>query len=330
MDSALTMNSALTDVAPEAGAATPLGLELSRGNHFRFGYDGQWFTARRDRAQSWTVAYGRATRAVGDWRSECVATARMLRETTGQDLWVLFSGGIDSEVVLQSFLFAGIPVQAAITRFGNDLNRHDIVHAIAFCEAHQLRYRLVDLDIERFFDSGLAYDYAARSRCVQPQLLHTMWTMDQLEGYPILGSGECYLERRAAAPGEADATASGGIWEMHEKERIAAWYRHLIARGCAGCAGFFQFNPENMLAFLRDGAVAALCDDRFPGLDATTRIKAAIYRRHFLLAPRPKYSGFENVMHLDDALRPELERDFGDHDAIARRSYAALLRELAP
>jgi hypothetical protein len=198
--------------------------ELTHRNHFRFGYDGRWFVARPSPYASWEVAYGRAPAVPADWRAACIDTARLLRAASDEDLWVLSSGGIDSEVALQAFMFAGIPVRVAITRFARDLNRHDIVYAIRFCETHQVPYRMLDIDIEAFFASGAALDHALRASCVQPQLLHTMWAMDQVDGYPILGSGECYLERRAAGPEDAGATHRDGVWEMLEKERIAGWF----------------------------------------------------------------------------------------------------------
>ena len=320
-------------VGGAAGAQAPVvepnPLELTHRNHFRFGYAidddaaPRWFVDRPSPEARWSVAYGRAVREPADWRAECIETARLVAAATDLDLWVLFSGGIDSEIVVQSFLFSGIPFRVAITRFRHDLNRHDIAFAIKFCEAHGLRYRLLDLDVERFFASGAALDYALEARCVQPQLLHTMWAMDQVDGYPILGSGECYLARRAPAGG-------GAVWEMHEKERIAAWYRHLLAKSRAGCAGFFQWNPENMLAFLRDPLVAALCDDRLADEEDSSAVKPVVYRGHFLFEPRPKYHGFEHVMHLDDALRPELERRLGAWNRIAATPYRELLAELSP
>ncbi len=321
---------ALAAARPQPGTIDAAGLELSHRNHFRFGYDGRWFVARPSPFAAFEVAYGRSPHLPADWRAACLDTARLIRAATEADLWVLFSGGLDSEVVVQAFLFAGIPVRVAITRFADDLNRHDIAYAIRFCESHQVPYRMLDIDIRRFFESGAALDYALRATCVQPQLLHTMWAMDQVDGYPILGSGECYLVRRAAEPGEAGATRKGGIWEMLEKERIAGWYRHLLAAGRAGCAGFFQYDPSNMLAFLRDPVVAALCEDRLPGVGDTAAVKGVVYRRHFLLEPRPKFHGFENVLHLDDTLRPELMRRMGAHDAIARTAYGDLLARLSP
>ncbi|MDP2376937.1 hypothetical protein [Reyranella sp.] len=303
-------------------------LTLSHRNHFKFGYNGEWFTFRRSPQDKWGVAYGHSEWVPQDWRAECIKTARLIRDNADGDLCVLFSGGLDSEVVVQSFLFAGIPIKVGITRFANQLNRHDMVYAVKFCEMHGIPYRCLDIDIEKFFESGDAWRYAERTKCVQPQLLHTMWAMDRVDGYPILGSGECYLVRRD--PAEGTGPDGQPIWDMYEKERIASWFRHLMLADREGCAGFFQYNPENMLSFLKDPLMVELCSNRRRGHATTMKLKEEIYRNHFLLERRKKYHGFENVMHLDDRLRPELERAFGDHNGIVRTSYPDLLEMLAP
>jgi hypothetical protein len=316
-------------LTPERQAADSPTLQLSHRNHFKFGYDQHWFAERRTPEDTWCVAYGRCQRPTSDWRSECIESARRIHNDTDLDLWLLFSGGIDSEVALQSFPFAGIPVTAAITCFRGDLNRQDVRHAVKFCETHQIGYRLLHLDIERFIESGEALEFADRTKCVSPQLLHTMWAMDQVDGYPILGSGECYLVKRSAQRDGAMPGTDLDVWDMFEKERIASWYRHLIARGRPGCAGFFQYNPENMLAFLLDPMVADLCNNRLPSENTTMKIKPMIYRRYFLLEPRKKYHGFENILHLDDALRPELELRYGAHNGIHKTPYEELVASLS-
>lgn len=315
-------------LTPERQAAELHTLQLTHRNHFKFGYNRHWFADRRTPDDSWYVAYGRCQRPIKDWRSECIATARQIRDDTDLDLWLLFSGGIDSEVALQSFLFAGIRVTAAITCFRGDLNRQDVRHAVKFCETHQIAYRLLHLDIERFIESGEALEFADRAKCVSPQLLHTMWAMDQVDGYPILGSGECYLVKRSAQRDGAMPGADANVWEMFEKERIASWYRHLLVRGRPGCAGFFQYNPENMLAFLVDPMVMNLCNNRLPDETTTMKIKPLIYGSYFLLEPRKKYHGFENILHLDDALRPELERRYGAYNGIHKTPYDELVASL--
>jgi hypothetical protein len=311
-------------------------VELTRGNHFKFGYDEEWFVDRKRPEDVWTVAYGRCTRPVLDWRAECIATARLIRESTNLDLWVLYSGGIDSEVVLQAFKFAGIPINAAITCFENDLNRHDVRLAVKFCETHAIPYKLLRLDIEKFVASGDAMAYAERTRCTHPCFPRTMWAMDQVDGYPILGSGECYLVKtnaegvpsswleedcaRITTPPLPPAT-----WALSEKEQVAAWHRHLQVNNRSGCPGFFQYTPEVMVAFLRDPMVAQLCANQLAEHTDTMAIKAVVYRQHFLLERRPKYTSLENVAALERDLGSALKKRWSTHDARFLTPYAKLL-----
>ena len=252
-----------------------------------------------------------------------------IRDDADGDLWVLFSGGIDSEVVVQSFLFAGVPIKVGITRFAHHLNRHDIIYAARFCE-EPTAFPIAASTLTSRGSSTRARrgDTPERTKCVQPQLLHTMWAMDQVDGTRSWAAVKCYLVRRD--PREGTASDGRPIWDMFEKERIASWFRHLMRTDHGGCAGFFQYNPENMLAFLQDPVVTDLCANRLRGHASTMKLKEEIYRKYFLLERRQKHHGFENVMHLDDRLRPELERAFGDHNGIARTSYPDLLEMLAP
>lgn len=59
---------------------------------------------------------------------------------------------------------------------------------------------------------------------------------------------------------------------------------------------------------------------------AITTIKPMTQGRYFLSKPRTKYHGFENIPHLDDALRPEFEPRYGaDLRRRTKRSPRAFL-----
>jgi|SRR5580704_15055685 hypothetical protein len=64
------------------------------------------------------------------------------------------------------------------------------------------------------------------------------------------------------------------------------------------------------------------CSDKLRA-KATTTIKPVTQGRHFLSKPRTKHHGFENIPHLDDALRPEFELC---HGAYLRRRTKSSLR----
>ncbi len=298
---------------------------LTHRNHFKFGYNNMPFTWRRGPTDTWFVKYGRCEREPLRFDEECRATAKLVRASTADPLHVLFSGGVDSEVTLRSFIESKIPVRAAILRFADDLNVHDISWAVIKCEELGVPYTFYDLDLISFW-RGEAKRYAEATYCLSPQLISTMWLIDQIPGYPILGSAECLFVKHGQAlyaPGVTPYEKTR--WDLWEKERIAAWYRLFMIRGRAGCPGFFQYTPEIMLAYLRDPMVRDLLDDKFVGEFSTEGIKAKVYEQYWPLQPRTKYTGFEKVLGYELELQAELRTLF----AAANHVYATPVESLA-
>lgn len=301
---------------------------LTLNNHFKFGYDNKWFDFRSNSDQKWSVEYGQCTKPVESFYTECLNTARIIQEHAGQNMTVLFSGGVDSEVALQSFVLAGIPVTATILRFKNDLNIHDISYAIVACDKLGVKYRIIDLDIIKFWEEKL-FDYADPTYCISPQLLSTMWLADQVDEYPILGSGECLLVKdynENYKPGESPYLHSE--WSLWEKEKIAAWYRHFIVKRRNACPGFFQYTPEIMLSYLLDPFVQRLTNSEIIGKLSTESSKLAIYQQHFKLVDRPKYSGFEKIQKQDSEFRKILVDRFPGTNEIFKSSTTDLKKKM--
>lgn len=301
-------------------ASLKIEQQLTLKNHFEFGFDGTPFIFRTSNEQRWWVNYGRCSRLPLDWRSECIIAAHGIRESTQRELWLCFSGGIDSEVVAESFRYARVPFRAAIMRFKNDMNIQDICWAIAYCEIHNVPYELFDLDIDEFFNSGEMMHFADLTQCPTPQLPSSMKLMDIIAkrgGYPILGSAECYLSRHKTG------------WYMYEREKIASLYRFLLKTGHSGQAGFFQWSPEIMFSFLVDPIVKNLVNDKIPTHKDTYYLKPEIYAQYFKLQPRPKYTGFEKVARLDRKWRPILAQKYGHCDEQVYIRYDELIRQLA-
>lgn len=329
-----TMHSLSVDTSIVAANKRSLGrgmaIELTQNNHFQFGYNGMAFRNRESATDAWWVHYGPCAREPFPFRQECVATARLIQMKTDLPIYVLFSGGVDSEVALQSFVEAGIPVTAAILRFGDDLNIHDISYAVITCEKLGVPYRFFELDILKFW-KGEADSYANATRCVSPQLLSTMWLIDQIPGYPVMGSGECLLVKRIPDGHNLESKEYPDTeWDLWEKEKIASWFRHFMVRGRDGCPSFYQYTPEIMLAYLRDPFVRDLANNRIFGKYTTESVKFAIYNQHFKLLPRPKFSGFEKVEPQDAVYRKELVERFPDSNQIVYTPYTEVLSMLKP
>jgi hypothetical protein len=277
---------------------------LTYKNHFKFGYNGELFNFRRHQSDQWQVSYGECEEKVQSFGLECQNTARKIKENGSGKITVLFSGGIDSEVALLSFHQAKIEVTASIMRFNDGLNAHDISYALKTCEALGIKYKFFDLDIKKFWENSLL-DFATPVYCLSPQLAATMWLVDQVDEYPVIGSGECLIERKFPF----------GSWNLYEKERIAAWYRHFIIRNRPGCPGFFQYTPELMLSYLTDPLVTSKTAKKFSRINSSKVFKNEMYSQYFKLETRPKFTGFEKLQVEDAYYRKKLYDLFPGSDA---------------
>ena len=272
--------------------------QLTKDNHFKFGYDYIWYRPRQSDDDRWMTSYGACERPAKDFKAECHATAALLWDTRQTPLTLLFSGGANLEVVLLAFHAQGIPLKVAICQFSDNLNIHDVGYAVVCCEQLGIKYDLIPLDVRKFFEAEI-YRYAEASQSRIPQVCPTMWLADQVDGVPILGSGECHLVKRVPrfyVDGVSPYTATP--WNLWEREAIAAWYRHFLVPGKERMAvpGFFQYTPEIMLAFLQEQRVVDLVNDRVIGKRSTVSSKFGIYRKYWpQLAPRKKYNGFERM-----------------------------------
>lgn len=276
---------------------------LSHQDHFKFGYNGQWFRLRESPSDVFTVAYGQCTTEPGDFRQESIRAARLIGEAADAPIHVLFSGGVDSEVTMLSFLAAAVPITAAILRFHDGLNRHDIDFAIQFCVKHGVPYRLYDLDILRFMHEQVL-DYTTPVRCNAPMMAAAMWLIDQIDGFPVMGQGEPFLLRpeqmrphrleHAKVASHFGNTFTDQQWALQESETVNGWYRHYLLRGRSGVPGFHQYTPEQILAYLRDPYVIEMMATSSEINNETWKLPH--YRRHFTLQERPKYTGYEKIM----------------------------------
>ena len=53
-------------------------FEYTLNNHFKFGYDNEWFVDRPNKNSKWSVQYGQCNRPVKNWREECKLAASII------------------------------------------------------------------------------------------------------------------------------------------------------------------------------------------------------------------------------------------------------------
>jgi hypothetical protein len=306
---------------------------LSKNNHFRFGY-GPNFHSLPDHSNKWNVEYGKCNSS-GSFLDECLNVANDISQVASKEIRVLFSGGIDSEVVCRSLQRLGVRFKASILQFEDNHNIHDISHAIVSCQDMGIEYEIYRIDITKFWGSKHFWELAELTWSVSPQFITTMWLLDSTSQYfNIIGSGECYLVRSDAPLNELPWSKYNiihdnemrGEWNLWEKESVASLYRYFLFRGIDGAPGFFQYSPEIMRAFLAEPLTQAFLNNP-DSPPSTVRLKLPLYSMHFNLRLRDKFTGFEKLGELDEKYRSMLLKKFSQNNAAYLTSIGKLQQQ---
>ena len=219
------------------------------------------------------------------WREECKSVAQELYDLHGNKLIVTLSGGLDSEVVLHSFIANRIVPNIVIFRYERNLNLHDINYALRICAARQISPKIVDVNVSEFFRTDLL-NYSDITKCSSPQLNLLMKSIDNLDGIPIIAAGENYLSRKE---GEKE------VYDL-EEAKIAAIYKFYENKNREMIPAFFQYTPEIMISYLQKESVYRWVETaKQQKYINSKKIKPSIIAEEFDIEPRGKLTGFELI-----------------------------------
>jgi hypothetical protein len=239
------------------------------------------------------VEIGKVTRPLQSARQEAGRAASLIAEEAkkqGQELWLCLSGGVDSECMARAFLDAGVLFRVAILRFEDGLNEFDIKDALRFCEENGVTFRIFDLDILDFFESGRYLYYAEKYRCRSPQLAAHHFLLEQIPGFPVLAWNVCSMYR---------ARQSSRYRIALPDELYLSYHRFFETEKRPGVPFFFLYTPELFYSFFHTPTYRDLLHQVGPLRDQVFHylLKCRIYRESgFEIEPREdKFTGFEKV-----------------------------------
>lgn len=274
----------------------------TENNHLLYWYDDdrtkKWRTSE---LESTYMSVGGCTRKPMSLRAELQRNARRLT-TDFKDLTIFMSGGLDSEMALQSFLSAGITPKLVTVRFPDNANMHDIGPTMRMLDQMNLPYTVIDFDLPEFVQSGECYEVGLR---YQAYTLYQQMLLRVAEDYnaPMITVDEVELEK---VPSIDWATGEYSYeWVFLKKEdQDGVWRRFNDKTGIPALNNFYTYSPESMLAFLNIPIVDDLINNRIPGKLGWTSSKMKIYSTlGYQFRQRPKWHGVENYIHLWDTVK---------------------------
>lgn len=305
--------------------------DFTHNNHFKFGYDNKWYVNRTKPSETWMCDYGVAENqgyTVKQANADAAVKIWEEAERLGVKIYLLLSGGLDSEVAARAFLDADIPFTAAVIKYKTNpqerpWNFHESRFADRFCEQYSVNKLDLILDPVTFFASDEVREIADIAQTRSGQLACSMWAARQLgNGYIVLGQGEPYLYRQF------------GKWWFREKELIVSWHKFWMFTGIKGTAGFHQYTPDQMLAYLTDPLIQKLVQSTETAVIEplnNASVKQQLYQSHYPEADfltRKKYTGFERLIQLDSDIRQTLSEKYSSHYAEYCVEYYEMLDRL--
>jgi hypothetical protein len=234
--------------------------------------------------KTWHVEIDPPTRKVGSYYEETVIAAELIWAKKQGTLYLCYSGGLDSEFVLNVFLSLGMKIKPVIMQ--TQYNYPETKYAYKMCMKKNLDPVVIPLDYDNFVKSGKFLEIASQVDCAAYQMSANMWIISQLDGTVITGNDPPHMKK------------CNDKWYMDEEEVTHALFSYYKKNNIYGTPFFLTYTPELMTSFLIDPTIQLLANNKIPGKTGSNSSKVHVFNNNngkFELEQRTKLTGYELV-----------------------------------
>lgn len=236
---------------------------------------------------TWKSSFAKWPTSHKSFYQESLRTAEKITDERVGQILVMYSGGIDSEYVLNVFRDIGAPVTPVLIRLSSGLNYHDFRYAGEYCDRNCLEPIIVDVDFEEFLESGKMLDITKEMQTHVYHYAALAHVCSQLDGTVVIGSGEPDIR----------LVPETNEWDVVLYEYDFALGRYFENHNIHGTPYFPIYTPEMMMSFLSHPRMKELAENKHPGKLSSVSSKYIIYTDEsgYDIVRRPKYTGYEII-----------------------------------
>jgi len=221
---------------------------------------------------------------------------------------VLMSGGIDSQLVAESLLLAGIQFKCVIGRLCTVIanskkiifNEHDYSYAMRWCNDHNIDILYCDIDIYK--SAELLSEYVLSANGFSPQYACHMFIMKWC-------NDNSYFF--IAGNGEMDIVLKDEEYYMLDEQREFTLLNFCESYNLQGEFQFWKQDSRIISAFIELPTVERLMSNR---VSRILDYKHECFSDIFTFEFRNKHTGFEFVQEWDSVIRNHLKQLTGQYD----------------
>lgn len=194
---------------------------------------------------------------------------------------LLYSGGLDSEIVLAYCLRNKIPVEAmtmVIKVRGAIINVVDLYYSEKFCRENNVKQNLFYLDATEFYESEKYLEYLEPLRITEPHVASHFWLIEQCHNYPIIGGDwpwvQAHKENKLLSP---------------FKLAFSSYERFMHSKGINGIGNMISHSYESCYHFMKKHII-----EHEEGNDSFHTVPFMKYKMYGANEPRIKSYGWED------------------------------------
>jgi hypothetical protein len=241
---------------------------------------------------------------IGTFRDELLKAARSTVDHSTGKLVILFSGGVDSEIMLRAFLEIGANVEVVIMRYENDYNIYDVSYAVTICSMLNIEYKILDFNLQKFYEND-AMRISDLAQIDRPRALPYCKFLEMVDGYPLMANGDLTLYRIG------EDYSMPGRWMIRCWEHDIGWCKFLHAIDKPGIAEWFKWTPGLVVSYMNTIWFSKLINDKYYGKLGANSTKIIGYREVYPdLIERKKQTGFEKIDSLTNEFESFLQKKY--------------------
>ena len=221
-----------------------------------------------------------------------ISAAKSAAAQLGDNPVLCFSGGVDSQAMLQCWREAGLKFDVAIMEFENNLNKHDVSIALEYCNAHGIEPIILNLKVIQFLTRD-CIELGTNYKCTSPHFIthYKMFDMLRNLGYTGICCGGTAFARNHTEWGPVPSAAQSNYIEYSNQNQFPV-IGNFLGYDPNLCWSIALLTPEHDVEWAT----------RYPRIieDANSvryAAKVVGYRKHgFDIIPQEnKYTGFELI-----------------------------------
>jgi len=207
----------------------------------------------------------------------------------------MYSGGIDSELILQVFKKLKIKTNIVFIRLEPNYNNYDYYFVQEFVKNYDVKIQYITINFDKFVESGKFAEIANNINC-------------HVHQYPALFHGALQLDGIVLIGGNEPHFALDETWVIDEYESQSCLNRFYSTYCVNGTPAFLNYTSETLLSFMNEKTIIDLINNKYKlTIKGSNILKYNFYKNYIPIRNRKKKDGYEAIRESKIFNHPDIQ-----------------------